>query len=382
MTALLPEELRRVWFAASSLPLWRMEDFLRDTEDLSRIEEAFLRRDPALQACLTESEWRQMAESHSVSRLEQIRAEMERHEMGLLTVLDEAYPERLRNIKDPPAALFYQGSLSALDRHTVAMVGSRRATYDGLKATEKKAEQLSRRGVTVISGLAYGIDAAAHRGCLKGEAPTIAVLGCGLDQMYPAGNAGLKREILKGGGLIFSEYLPGEKPLAAHFPIRNRIISGLGEAVILMEARMPSGSMRTVEHALEQGRELFVYPGDPESEAFSANHILLREGARFFTQVSHVMEDMGWTDPEDTSLRGLDNGDDVRQNVGCSGEGAALSENEQKVLEALRPGELGFDELTEKTGIPAGALSGTLTMMQIRGLIAAKPGKRFAAAGK
>ena len=180
---------------------------------------------------------------------------MAQHGIHIVTIMDEKYPERLRPLPDAPAILFIQGNMDTLAGPTAAMVGSRNA-----------------------------------------ESPTISVLGCGLDQDYPAENAGLRKRILDTGGLIISEYAPGEKPLGWHFPFRNRIISGLGDCLIVMEARTRSGSMTTVQHALNQGKDVFVYPGDPTSPRSEGNHQLIREGAIYFTTAEDVMEDMQWLD--------------------------------------------------------------------------------------
>ncbi len=295
---------------------------------------------------------------------------MRKCEIQAVTFQDAAYPDRLRPLGDAPAVLFYQGNLSAVsDGLAVSMVGSRSASSRGLEATTKIAKKLSQEGIRIISGLAYGIDAAAHQGCLKGGSPTVAVLGCGLDQDYPAENAGLKREILARGGAVISEYAPGDKPLGWHFPFRNRIISGLGDCIILMEARIRSGSMTTVQHALEQGKDVFVYPGDPESIKCEGNRQLLREGAIYFTTAEDLMEDMRWLDKKNV----------VGQNSVDSGEEAeaSMTPDEKRVWKALEGEDRGFDELCGITGFPAAQLNVTLSMLQIRNLVRALPGKRY-----
>ena len=284
-----------------------------------------------------------------------------------VTIVDEDYPERIKNIPAPPAILFYQGDLSALTGKCLAMVGSRRASYAGLQATEKIACDLSHAGVRIVSGFAYGIDTSAHKGCLNGPSPTAAVLGCGLNFNYPAENADLKKKVLDRGGVMISEFILDEKPLGPHFPVRNRIISGLSDAVVLMEAQIHSGSMTTVNHAAEQNRDVFVYPGDPQSELCSANHLLLREGAIYFTKAEDILEDMKW----------LDNKRNVGQNIDCSTAEANLTETEKRILSALRPGALGFDQLVDKTGLDAAGLLSHLTMMQIKGLVESMPGKFY-----
>ena len=306
--------------------------------------------------------------SCSDSELSRWEQAAERHGIQAVTVAEESFPDHLRNLPEAPAILFFLGQLKALEYASVSMVGSRNASYKGLEATEKTAEKLSRSGISVVSGLAYGIDAAAHRGCLKGGTPTIAVMGCGLDQDYPAENAGLKKEILRNGGLILSEYAPGEKPLGWHFPYRNRIISGLGDCLILMEARIRSGSMTTVQHALNQGKDVFVYPGEPGSAKSEGNHQLLREGAIYFTSAEDIMEDMGW----------LDKRMDVRQNNESVTEPLVpLSPDEKTVLEQLDKGERSFDQLCDALMMPASQLNATLSLLQIHGMIRVLPGRVF-----
>ncbi len=292
---------------------------------------------------------------------------LEQFRIHACSYLDSEYPERLLPLEDCPAVLFYIGKMIPTVTRTAAVVGSRSASWKGLRATEKITQELSSYGVAVISGLAYGIDAAAHRGCLKGGSPTVAVMGCGLDQAYPIENEELKRQILERDGLLLSEYAPGEKPLGWHFPIRNRIISGLADCVILMEARIRSGSMTTVQHALEQGRDVFVYPGEADSLKSEGNHQLLREGAIFFTTSEDILEDMHW----------LDKKKEVRQNNDCISGKEKLNAAEKAVLSVLQKGPMSLDQLCDALNRDAGPMMAQLTMMQISGLIETLPGKQF-----
>ena len=177
----------------------------------------------------------------------------------------------------------------------------------------------------------------------------------------------LRNTILNRGGLLLSEYAPGEKPAGWHFPIRNRIITGLSAALILMEAKIRSGSMTSVQHALDQGKDVFAYPGDPDSPYFEGNHQLLREGAVYFTNAEDILEDLGW----------LDNQRIIRQNIDCSSEVRTASAEETAVLRALTPGVRSFEQLLEATGLSASALLSTLTLMQIRGQVESMPGKLY-----
>lgn len=291
---------------------------------------------------------------------------MRRHDMGIIALTDDTYPDALRNIPDPPALMFYRGSLDCLMGRCIAMVGSRKALPQTVAVTEQIARELSLNGVTVISGLAMGIDAAAHRGCMEGTSPTAAVLGCGIDQEYPIENAALKEKIVENGGVLLSEYPPGTPPIGWHFPVRNRILSGLCKGVIMMEARIRSGSMTTVQHALDQGREVFAYPGSIGSEWAEGAHQLLREGASYFTSAADVLEDLDWLD-----------GAPAVPTPQQKSDLPPLSPDQRKVYQQLAQGEMSFDQLAQATGMDTPELSGALTMLQIFGLIRSLPGKIY-----
>ena len=250
----------------------------------------------------------------------------------------------------------------------IGIIGARSCTPYGRMMAERFGGELGAQGLSVISGMACGIDTAAHQGCIDGGSPTIAVTGCGLDTVYPAGNVKLRDEILRNGGLLLSEYAPGEKPVGWHFPIRNRIITGLASALAVIEARIRSGTMTSVQHALNQGKDVFVYPGDPASPYSEGNHQLLREGAQYFTTADDILEDLGW----------LDNTGIIRHNSGCSGGTAPASSPEEAViLSALKPGKLSFEQIVSQCGLSPAALMSTLTMLQIKGAVEALPGKQY-----
>jgi DNA processing protein len=189
-----------------------------------------------------------------------------------------------------------------------------------------------------------------------------------LDIVYPSINIRLRDNILEHGGLLISEYAPGEKPVGWHFPFRNRIITGLAKALIVIEAKIRSGTMTSVQHALDQGKDIFVYPGDPASPFFEGNHLLLREGAQYFTTAMDILEDLGW----------LDNPEIIGQNSVCSGRAIKPSTPEEEtVLSALSPGKLSFEQIAERCDLAPATLLSTLTMLQIKGAIEALPGKLY-----
>lgn len=290
---------------------------------------------------------------------------MKRLNIGILSMNDERYPDRLRNIPSPPVLLFYRGNLDCLMGKCVAVVGSRKASLQGIDVTRKICRELSAAGVTVISGLAMGIDAAAHEGCLEGGSPTAAVLGCGLDVDYPIENLTLRESILEQGGVLLSEYPPGFRANKYVFQVRNRIMSGLGKALLLMESRIQSGSMLSVQHALDQGKEVFAYPGIPGSEWAEGAHQLLREGANYFTSAQDILEDLGWE------------ADAPRPTAQQIKELPAMSDEQRQVFALLGKGEMSFDQLAAESGLATSALSIALTMLQMAGLVKAMPGKCY-----
>lgn len=288
---------------------------------------------------------------------------MEDYNIHVLQMQDDSYPDLLKEISDAPPILFYTGNINILsERGKAAIIGSRKASVKGLNATETISRELAENDITIISGLAMGIDSAAHKGCISVGGKTAAVMGCGLDIVYPACNAKLKQQILDSGGVLISEYAPGEKPYGYHFPYRNRIISGVSDVIILMEARIKSGSMTTVSHALTQGRDVYSYPGDPDSILFEGNHQLLREGASFFTKARDIIEDMGWINTPKAQT------DTVTPD---------LSINQAIIINQLKQGCQSFDELVQTTGLSTSVINEELTLLQLLDLIQALPGKQY-----
>ena len=290
---------------------------------------------------------------------------MQRFNVGIMSYNDDIYPDSLRNIQQPPALLFYRGNLNCLMGRCVTVVGSRSASPRGLEATRKVCADLGRAGVTTVSGLAVGVDAAAHEGCMEGGMPTAAVLACGMDVEYPAENIALRESIVSSGGVVLSEYPFGMRPNKFVFSVRNRIMSGLGKALIMMECRIRSGSMLTVQHALEQGRDVFAYPGIPNSEWSEGAHQLLREGAIYFTTAQDVLEDLKWQD------RPLVIVDRKANNV------PQLTDEQRMIFSLLSREEMSFDELASASGLPAPVISGSLTILEMFGLIRSMPGKIY-----
>ena len=216
---------------------------------------------------------------------------IKKYEVKILTQDDPAYPANLKEIFDPPLVLFLRGSILTQDYLSVAIVGTRMATIYGMNMARKISSQLGQRGFTIVSGGARGIDTAAHQGGLGINARTIAVLGCGVDIVYPKDNARLFEQIIKKGGLI-SEFPMGTAPLRQNFPRRNRIISGLSVGVVVVEAPSRSGALITASSALEQGREVFCVPGQADSFNMKGSHQLLREGAKLVEDINDIIEEI------------------------------------------------------------------------------------------
>ena len=312
-----------------------------------------------------ESGFEKLVEQAERNKMHNMLLTMQRLNMGIIAYGDPEYPDALYNMQSPPALLFYRGDLNCLLGKCIAVVGSRRASPQGLDVTKNICRELSASGITIISGLAMGIDAAAHEGCIDGGSPTAAVLGCGLDVDYPAENHDLRELIVQKGGILLSEYPPGCRANRFVFQARNRIISGLGRALLMMESRIQSGSMLTVHHALDQGKEVYAYPGIPGTEWAEGAHQLLREGANFFTSAADILEDMGWeselSKPASVQIKEL----------------PPMSDSQRRVYTLLNQGELSFDQLAAETKLSAPDLTVALTMLQMMGLIKAMPGKSY-----
>lgn len=280
----------------------------------------------------------------------------------LLTFHDPQYPAALAEIPDPPLLLYLAGRSEMLARPLLAVVGSRNASVQGKLDAESFSAALSGAGLCVVSGLALGIDTAAHEGALRGAGATIAVVGTGLDRVYPARNRALAHRIAE-HGCIVSEYALGTPPLAANFPRRNRVISGLAAGVLVIEAAAQSGSLITAQMAAEQGREVFALPGSIHSALAKGCHRLIRDGAQLVETVEEVLLAMR-VSPLAT----------LTQNK--EGAGVAASEADDGLLDALGHEPVALDDLLLRVGGDAGELGSRLLGLELAGLIAQLPGGR------
>jgi DNA processing protein len=281
-----------------------------------------------------------------------------------LTLLDADYPANLRQVADPPPVLFTRGSLDfTADRAAVALVGTRRATSYGQAVAHRLSRDLARAGVTVVSGLAKGIDTIVHHAAVQAGGRTIAVLGNGLDQVYPAANVGLARKIVDArAGALVSEFAPGVPPDALNFPRRNRIISGMSLVTVILEAGQPSGALITADFALEQGRDVLAVPGSIFSPTSAGTNALLQQGATPVTCANDILDVL--------SQHALD----IRPDLACAADSApALDEahleaEETTVWHALRPEPRHIDALARDLTMRTGELSATLALLELKGL--------------
>ncbi|MGE4491845.1 MAG: DNA-processing protein DprA [Syntrophotalea sp.] len=289
---------------------------------------------------------------------------LDRLEVGIISLWDQhAYPEPLRSIYDPPALLFVRGKLP--EQQGLAVVGARRASPDGIRLTRTLCRQIAAQGISIVSGLARGIDRAAHEGALMVDGATVAVLGCGIDRVYPRENEPLYFEILQKGGAILSEYPPGTPPLAQHFPGRNRIISGMCRGVLVVEAAARSGSLITAEFALEQGREVFAVPGPVNNPGNQGTNQLLKEGARLVTESADIL--------------------DIFKPGCCPSEPPSrpdpllekLSGQFLNVYRELQDSPLHLDELARKCGLTPMEVSAILLHLELEDGATQLPGMRF-----
>jgi DNA processing protein len=283
----------------------------------------------------------------------------------MMTINDESYPTRLREVYDPPPVLYVRGELRKEDELAVAIVGSRKTTPYGRWMTEKMGQELARHGITIVSGMARGIDSLAHWGALSGGGRTVAVLGCGVDVVYPRENRKLFNKIIDQGAVL-SEFPMGSPPEGGHFPKRNRIISGLSIGVVVVQASMESGSLITANYALEQGREVFAVPGNVGSESSRGTHQLIKEGAKLVESSEDILEEI---------LPQLEKERESPQKV--ESPARDLTEEERILYDQLSETPLHIDALIRESQFDPGKVSSLLLNLELKGLILQWPGKCF-----
>ena len=284
----------------------------------------------------------------------------------IVTQEDENYPELLREIYDPPIVLYVKGTLFPRDKNSVALVGSRMTTSYGLNVARKFAYQLAYMGITVVSGGARGIDTAAHQGALSAKGRTIAVLGTGINQVFPAENGPLFEKIIAHGALItqFPFNRPADKQT---FPIRNRIVAGMTLGTVVVEANLTSGALITSNFAVEYGRQVFAVPGPIDSPRSKGCHDLIKKGAKLCEGAEDIVTEFEYLFPTSNKP----------QAGGAQLPGLTLTENEKLIYEALGSEELFIDEMIVRTGLPASTVSVALLTLEMKKLVRQMPGKVF-----
>lgn len=409
-----------IWFAhrpgvSDRLKAVLMEHFC-DPEDIFYADEAALRGLPEL----TREALEGLLDKNLTSS-EEILEVCDRKQLHILTYQDAGYPARLKNIPDPPMVLYYKGRLPEFDAYpTIGIVGTRKASAYGLTAAKRLGYQIGKCGGIVVSGLAFGIDGTAMAGALTAGGKTVGVLGCGADIVYPPSNGALFRDVER-YGCILSEFAPGTPPAKWTFPKRNRIISGLSNGVLVVEAPERSGALITARLAAEQGRDVFVVPGNIDVPTCAGSNALLRDGAILVSSGWEVLSEYQAMFPdklrrEDTPVRMTASPEEVRAAAeetplqvaqkpahpsetsnlkkklekksidnpaptaysGLDTRLSGLSEDERVIAECLKNGARLVDDVIAETGLSTGRLLGILTMLELKGIVRRLPGKQIA----
>src|SRR5215210_8016780 len=298
-----------------------------------------------------------------------LSAELARIADAGVTVLTQGsadYPALLREIHTAPIVLYVRGKLDPRDAHAIGIVGSRGASHYGLESAKKISYQLAYAGLTVVSGLARGIDTAAHQGALAAKGRTIAVLGSGLTKLYPPENAALAEKIRDGNGAVVSEFSMEIEPDRQTFPMRNRIISGWSHGILVVEAGLNSGALITVSQALEQGRSVYAVPGHINAPSAHGSNRLIQQGAKLVMEARDILDDLEVLLPE----------------AKPSPQAAArplptLSDEERRVYDAIEASETSIDDIATKSKLPSGAVSSALLRLELKRVVKQLPGKYF-----
>ncbi|MGV8146336.1 MAG: DNA-processing protein DprA [Alkaliphilus sp.] len=303
-----------------------------------------------------------LLQNRNAGYYESVRNNISKHEINAITILDSDFPLKLKQIYDPPRVIYVKGK-SNFDMPSIAIVGARKATAYGKWAAYHFASQLSKWNISIISGLALGIDAESHKAALDNNNHTVAVLGCGVENCYPAYNTKIYNRVVEKGSVL-SEYYIGTQPLKYHFPARNRIISALSDGVIVVEAALKSGALITADFALEHGKEIYAVPGNINSTNSAGTNKLICDGAKILLNVNDIIEDL-------KHRFNLVN-EDTKTAESCQ-----LSDEEQKVYDIIKLEQIHIDLLSYKTGFTICKLSPILTILELKGFVLQLSGKIF-----
>ncbi|MCH8556491.1 MAG: DNA-processing protein DprA [Balneolia bacterium] len=372
-----------------------MQEF-PNAEDVFRASEKQIREIPGFGKTIASN----ILKFRDWKRVDEILSVTENTDAWLLSINDEKYPSRLRHIYDPPLIIWGRGEVDALSRQGIAIIGTRKPTAYGRDKASSFAGRLAKTGLSIISGLAYGVDTLAHTAAVENNGCTVAVLGSGIDKIYPASNKRLTDEIINKGGAVISEFVPGTKPDRENFPTRNRVVSGLSLGVLVVESDVTGGSMITAYSALDQGREVFAIPHDITTQTGKGCNTMIKKGhAKLTMNVDDILEELNL----DWSVLELPEEDPELQKelFGEEGEGKGVTHPKRKVSEApkknwrskedlteemkqvcelLEAGEMHIDDLADKAAKPGHLLLGTLLDLELQELVVAKSGKRFSLA--
>ncbi len=296
----------------------------------------------------------------SWNNIEKEIIKLQKMRVDIITIKDGQYPQILKNIPDPPIVLYKKGSLN-FTSNTIAIVGSRKATFTGINLAEKIADTLSSHGITVISGFARGIDTSSHIGAMRGKGKTIAVFGCGIDICYPSENHRLYEKISEEGAL-FTEYCLSEKPLRHHFPERNRIIAGLSKGILVIEATEKSGSLITARYGIEYGRDIMAIPGNIFNDEYKGANTLIKQGAKLVDN----MEDIITNCFPDIKLE--------KENYKDKNNIEEMDQNEKHIYSLIGFDKIHIDEVIEKSIMTTKEVMATLTLLEMKDLIRQFPG--------
>lgn len=283
---------------------------------------------------------------------------------SIVTIYDELYPKKLKQINGAPYILYYKGTLKNIDNISVAVIGSRKATAYGKWAADTLTNDLSELGVNIVSGLAAGIDTIAHKAALKSKAKTVGVIGCGINVVYPKFNERLYNEIVENGGAVITEYTFNTSPLPYNFHDRNRIISGLSDGILVIEAQEKSGTLITAGHAANQGREIFAVPGNIDSLYSKGTNALIKDGAKLTTSIHDIVEE----------IPGLKEIVKIKRN---KYDLSTLSDEEILILNCLRSGCTTVDDIYEKTKIDTGTILSLLTFLEMKNVVIQIQGNNY-----
>lgn len=314
---------------------------------------------------LSFNEWTEV--DKLIARTESIKAE-------ILTIADPAYPALLKQIYDPPAVLWYKGNVEALSKKGIAIIGTRNTTAYGRKMGKKLALELAENGWCINSGLAYGIDAIAHQAAVDVQATTVAVLGSGIDNLYPAKHAGLANQIIKNGGAVITEFPPGTKPDAGNFPVRNRIVSGMSYGVLVIESGVQGGSIITADLALDQNREVFAVPHSLENVSGSGCNYLIKTGvAKLVQTVDDILDEL----PSEEFHFKEEVSDEIVEEAPPGWRDAELDELSQRICALLESGDHQIDDIADELEVSTSQLLVAMLQLEMNGFVLQKAGKNF-----